>query len=61
MAGGALRRGSPWNQCHHLSHLLLPQGFELELLIIRGLSCWLSWVAGTAAHASNSLLVFQGR
>jgi hypothetical protein len=59
-AGGALRQGSPWNECHHLSHLLLPQGFELRQLIIRGLSSWLSRVAGSATHASNALLVFQG-
>ena len=60
VAGGALRRGSPWNQCHHLSHLLLPQGLELRAQIIRDLSSWLSRVAGSAAHASNALLVFQG-
>ena len=60
MAGGALRRGSPWNECHHLSHLLPPQGFELGQLIIRGLSSWLSRGAGSAAHASTALLVFQG-
>jgi hypothetical protein len=24
VAGGAFRPGSPWNECHHLSHLLPP-------------------------------------
>ena len=42
VAGGPLRQGSPWNECHHLPHLLLPQGCELGQLIICVLSCWLS-------------------
>ena len=60
VAGGPLRQGSPWNECHHLSHLLSPQGFQPRQLIIRGLSSWLSRVARSAAPASNALLVFQG-
>ena len=60
MAGGDLRQGSPWNECHHLSHLLPPQGFEIRHLIIRDRSSWLSRVAGSAAPASNALRVFQG-